>query len=66
MGALACGFHTVEAAGDKAELRKKPLEFRQPVMNEEQVLDRICQRSEDLGLKSQNSLYLLICVSLLF
>lgn len=63
MGALACGFHTVEAAGDKAELRKKkPLEFRQPVMNEEQVLDRICQRSEDLGLKS----YLLICVSLLF
>lgn len=52
MGALACGFHTVEAAGDKAELRKKPLEFRQPVMNEEQVLDRICQRSEDLGLKS--------------
>lgn len=59
MGALACGFHTVEAAGDKAELRKKtPLEFRQPVMNEEQVLDRICQRSEDLGLKSQN----IVCI----
>lgn len=59
MGALACGFHTVEAAGDKAELRKKKtLEFRQPVMNEEQVLDRICQRSEDLGLKSQN----IVCI----
>lgn len=66
MGALACGFHTVEAAGDKAELREKN-SWIQTTCNERWSAWSDLSEVWRFGIKvAKYSLYLLICVSLLF